>query len=319
MILITRKIILTILLFFFFFLTVVSVSFAYNASDCLGQLDSSYDCVFTKGLAQNNSDGGNRGFDSLQKTIIDTTNNRLFVSDAGNNRVLVFNLDASNNLIDRVADFVIGQPNFTTKIADTTQNSLNNNAGLFYDSTNNRLFVSDAGNNRVLVFDTATINNGENAINVLGQTDFTSNTAAVTQSGMSSPGDIVFDSANNRLFVADQIVHRILVFDVTSITNGENAINVLGQANFTSSTVANTQAGLDNPSGISLDSTNNRLFVADTTNSRVIVYDVVSITDGENAIQVLGQTDFTTKTQRTTQAGLRLPRGVEFDSTNIFF
>src|SRR3989344_357472 len=118
MILITRKIILTILLFFFFFLTVVSVSFAYNASDCLGQLDSSYDCVFTKGLAQNNSDGGNRGFDSLQKTIIDTTNNRLFVSDAGNNRVLVFNLDASNNLIDRVADFVIGQPNFTTKIAD---------------------------------------------------------------------------------------------------------------------------------------------------------------------------------------------------------
>jgi hypothetical protein len=35
------------------------------------------------------------------------------------------------------------------------------------------------------------------------------------------------------------------------------------------------------------------MYVADTGNNRVIIYDVSSITDGENAIHVAGQSDFT--------------------------
>ena len=50
--------------------------------------------------------------------------------------------------------------------------------------------------------------------------------------------DVAIDTAGQRLFVSDgqgSGNHRVLVYDVASITNGENAVNVLGQADFTSS------------------------------------------------------------------------------------
>ena len=49
-----------------------------------------------------------------------------------------------------------------------------------------------------------------------------------------SPRGLIYDPAGNRLFVADFSNNRVMLFDVASITNGENAVNVLGQANFTS-------------------------------------------------------------------------------------
>src|SRR3989344_4324359 len=183
---------------------------AFNASDCLGQLDSSNACVYTRSLANNNS--GDRGLNGVRHSEIDAVNHRLFVSDFENNRVLVFNLDASNNLIDRVADNVLGQPNFTTTTAAVTQSKMTQPLGLAYDATNNRLFVANQLNNRVLVFDVASITNGEAAVNVLGQTDFISSTVAVTQSGLSTPNDVAYDSVNDRLFVADMGASRVVVY-----------------------------------------------------------------------------------------------------------
>src|SRR3989344_6576741 len=101
---------------------------AFNASDCLGQLDSSNACVYTKGLTNNSS--GNRGLNGVRYSEIDIVNHRLFVSDQLNNRVLIYNLDSSNNLIDRVADKVLGQPNFTTNIPAVTQNGMTQPLGL---------------------------------------------------------------------------------------------------------------------------------------------------------------------------------------------
>jgi hypothetical protein len=48
---------------------------------------------------------------------IDTVGHRLFVVDTSNNRVLVYNLSASNVLLDKTPDFVLGQPDFRSRLS----------------------------------------------------------------------------------------------------------------------------------------------------------------------------------------------------------
>ena len=72
---------------------------------------------------------------------------KLIVSDRNNNRVMIWNSVPSTNGAN--ADVVIGQPNFTSKSAGTTETSLNEPEGIWSDGT--RLVVADEANNRVLI------------------------------------------------------------------------------------------------------------------------------------------------------------------------
>jgi hypothetical protein len=298
---------------------VVAIADGANAIDLIGQYTTTagFTPNYTQATANNNNGSvyalGLRGPASF---VIDEVNHRAFVGETSNNRILVFNLDANNNLIDKTPDFVLGQPNFTTSALATTQAGLRGPIYLAYDAVNQRLFASQLLNNRISVFDVASITNGENAINVLGQTSFTTSTAATTQAGLSGPGGVAYDATNNRLFVAEASNRRVVVYDVTTITNGENAINVLGQANFTSSLLGPTQAILGITYDVAYDAANNRLFVADNGYPRVMVFDVATITNGENAINVLGQANFTSSTAATTQTGMDDPQGIAYDAIN---
>ncbi len=242
-----------------------------------------------------------------------TTNNRLYVSDTSNNRVLVYNLSTTGALLDRIPDYVLGQPHFSINSSNYSQSFLTP-TGL--EVNGNTLFVSDTGHNRVLVFDVTTIANGESPTNVLGQPDISSPSSATTQSGLSSPYGLAYAAGTQYLYVAALGSNRVVVYDVASITDGENAINVLGQSTFTASTAATTQAGMNAPYGVAYDSADSYLFVAQSTGNRVTVYDVASIADGENAINVLGQATFTTSTVGNTQTGMNAPRGITYDTTS---
>ncbi|MCB0522250.1 MAG: DNRLRE domain-containing protein [Saprospiraceae bacterium] len=292
-----------------------------NATDLLGQYTTTagFTNNYTQATANNNNGSVYAlGFSTPRKVLIDVVDHRMFVADFTNNRVVVYNLNASNVLVDKTPDFVLGQSSFTTSTAATTQAGLNGPNDLAYDGQNKRLFVIETNNNRVTVFDVATITNGEAAINVLGQANFTTNTSATTQAGLNFPTGIAYDAANQRLFVADQINNRVTVFDVATITNGEAAINVLGQANFTTNTAATTQARLNIPNTLAYDPTNQRLFVSDYSNNRVLVFDVASITNGETAINVLGQANFTTGSAATTQSRMSNPFGVAYANDVLF-
>ncbi len=92
------------------------------------------------------------------------------------------------------------------------------------------------------------------------------------------------------MFTVDSTANRLLVFDVASITDGEAAINVLGQADFTSNgsdygggLVSDGKGGFiqtpgatgfNQPYASSFDSTNERLFVSDVINNRILVFDL---------------------------------------------
>ena len=112
--------------------------------------------------------------------------------------------------------------------------------GIAIDERGRRAFVSDGGNNRVLVFDIAKarLQNGADALAVLGQSSFTSREIELSDEGMSSPGHLAYDPDHDRLFVVDSLHHRVLVFDVApeNLSNGMAASRVIGQPDFVTTT-----------------------------------------------------------------------------------
>jgi len=250
---------------------------------------------------------------------MDETNHRLFVSEAYNERVLVYNLDADNELIDTTANFVIGQPDFTSNATATTQNGFNlDDGGLVFDDANNRLFVSDESNCRVMVFDTTTITNGMNASNVIGQPDFTTGTCSIAASTLEDPeSTLSYDAARQYLFVPQYVSSRVLVFDVNTITNGEAAIFVIGQDDFTSSTNDTTATRMKlEYVGSAFDPATNYLYISDSNNNRVLVFDTTTITNGMAASYVLGQTNFTNDTSGLSVNQLDAPEALAIDAVN---
>jgi streptogramin lyase len=106
----------------------------------------------------------------------------LWVGDTENSRVLQYLPPFATGMS---ASLVIGQPDFVTAGANTTQNGLSGSFGLDFDSRGN-LAIADYGNNRTLAFKPP-FTTGQLAAGVLGQPDFVTNTATTTAVGQSGP------------------------------------------------------------------------------------------------------------------------------------
>ncbi|OGJ54033.1 hypothetical protein A2880_02170, partial [Candidatus Peribacteria bacterium RIFCSPHIGHO2_01_FULL_49_38] len=255
----------------------------------------------------------------------------VIVADSGNNRVLIFDL-TSNPLsepgTDNPAQYVLGQTDFGSKTTGNALNQMNNPRGVGFDDSIN-LYVVDTGNNRVLGFNGIPGANNANAQYVLGQTGPGQSSPSVSATGMNAPEDVtggMNDAWTHRIFIADTGNNRVMVFNTSDITeHGVAAAAVLGQPDKDSSDAATSQAGMDTPRGVHYlydDGDNNlpgHLYVADTENNRVLVYDLYTgaISDGQDAVGVFGQPDFTSKNFAWGQDGLRGPTGVAGEHTDV--
>ena len=244
---------------------------------------------------------------------IDVANGKMYIADEQNHRILRYAYPITSD--QQAADLVFGQADFTSSSPNTTQNTFNSPRGIAVDNTG-RLWVGDGINSRVVWFNAAHTlsSNQPNADGVLGQLDFTSTTSARTQSGMSSNVEAVSIDNSGTLWVVDRVNHRALRFDnAASKANGANADGVLGQADFTSSSVIVTQNRMFNPFGAFIDD-NGTLWVADRGNNRVLRFDnAASKANGANTDGVLGQADFTSKSFATTQSEINQPINVAVD------
>jgi DNA-binding beta-propeller fold protein YncE len=295
------------------------------AQNVLGQLEHSTTPTFSPDLtesafASNNSDViGPLGFDLPGDVGIDYVNHRMFVADSLNNRILVFDLNENNEIINYEADYVLGQSDFSTNNVDTTIVNLNTPIYLAVDQDNERLFVSDTNNNRILVFDISIISSGLPAENVLGQIDFETADGQLKDNGLNQPLGIALNSGGTNLFVSDSQNNRVMVFDVTEILNGEPAVNVLGQTGgFEAGASGSGDTFLNTPYDLAYESSTNSLFVADSQNNRVMVFDVSSIADGEPAVNVLGQSDFGATSGGVGSFGLNVPQGLEVGGGSLY-
>jgi sugar lactone lactonase YvrE len=268
-----------------------------------------------RNFTSNTADTTQSGMDEPEFVFVDGSG-RLWVADYGNNRVLRFD-HASTILSGAPANAVLGQPNFSSSGYATTQNGMYYPAGVFLDSSG-RLWVADYYNNRVLRFDNAASKaNGAKADGVLGQPDFTSNGYATTQSSMNDPWSVAVDGSG-RLWVSDESNSRVLRFDnAASKANGAKADGVLGQPDFTSNGYVTSQSGMSYQSGVAVDNSSGRLYVADYYNNRILVFNsAATLANGAKASYVLGQTNFTTRTPGTSATTLDSVYSVFFDQTS---
>jgi len=222
---------------------------------------------------------------------VDSTG-RLWVADRANHRVLWFNAAYAIGANQPDADGVLGQPDFVTNAAATTVNGMNGPWDMAADNAGT-IFVADMANNRVLRFDNAAGKaNGADADGVLGQPDFVSNGAALSQSGMDWPRGVCLFYTS--LFVADRTNARVLRFDnAVGKADGADADGVLGQPDFITNTKTVTQSGMDASSRVVVDGSG-RLYVSDGwINDRILIFnDAVNKANGADADNVLGQADF---------------------------
>ena len=223
----------------------------------------------------------------------------LFVADSGNNRVLAF----TNPVKGCVASFpCVGGP--ATRVFGQSESFFGSdcNGGLTPSATTlcepigvaldslSDLYVGDFGNNRVLEFKNPLSGSmvggaGDDiADHVLGQPDFTSNTAnngGISNTSLFGPEGLTLDSADN-LFVADIGNSRVLEYDKPFPTGASvpiainlGADRVFGQGDDFTTRVGNkggiSAASLESPSDVTLDSAGN-VYIVDAGNNRVLEF-----------------------------------------------
>jgi uncharacterized protein (TIGR03437 family) len=259
-----------------------------GADRVLGQLDFSYNSQNLiegreVGFAPNANSclvNGALAFPSGGSALIDSSSNppRLYVSDPLNNRVLGF-ADYRKVNAGMKADLVIGQPDLVTGMinypssnpSQTSNEGLWSPEGLAVDANGN-LYVADACNGRVLRFPTP-FNQPPGAVQqanlVLGQTSFFGQPIKdLSRQTMRSAFGVAFTAAGH-LVVSDALANRVLFFEKPAggdFQSGQPAANIIGQADFVSSSTA----VFSFPLLIALDPSD-QLYVADAAHNRIAV------------------------------------------------
>ena len=240
----------------------------------------------------------------------------LYVSDSFNHRVLEYNAPLTSGM---AASMVFGQGgSFTTNVSNNggiSANSLFWPEGIALDAQGN-LYVADQYNNRVLEYDTP-LTTDTTADLVIGQPDFTTSDSNTTRKGLALPTGVAVDHRGN-LYVADSMHSRALEYDAP-LTNEPAADRVFGQPDFTSNLPNNgglSASSLYDPSGVALDARED-LYVADTANHRVLVYEHPLASDAV-ADRVFGQPDFNSNAPNNglnpSASGLNNPSALTVDA-----
>lgn len=239
---------------------------------------------FTSGSANNPSLSGS----TLSTTVgVSTDSNRLWVSDSGNARVLQWNSFPAVN--GQSASIAIGQPNLISSGGSTTQSGLDVGGG-FIARAGTKLVVSDGSNNRVLIWSSVPTTSGQPADIVLGQQSFTTKVSGNSASSLEGPTGVWTDGT--KLIVADRFNNRVLIWNSFPTSNGAPADVVLGASGFgmTPSNTPPTASSFKAPYGVFVHA--NRLFVADSGNQRVLIWNTIPTANNAPADVVLGQTAF---------------------------
>src|SRR6185369_13453390 len=107
-----------------------------------------------------------------------------------------------------------------------------------------RIYVTEHLNHRVMVFnEAASLGNGAEASNVLGQTNFTTgtpNTVGLSGATLNYPFKVFYDSTSDVLWVADTYNHRVLMYGTPVDTIAPSVLlSVRADANPTNATDVN--------------------------------------------------------------------------------
>ena len=184
-------------------------------TDSISVFDSTGDFMF-----EFDSFNGNDDFKNPTNMIIDNSNQILYVSDSGNDRIVIFELVTGTTCpsgTDEAVDGVCFVEEFGT--TGTDDGEFDDPAGLAYDTANDLLYVADSDNDRIQVFEIVDGNTCPS-----GTDEIINGVCFVEEFGTSGTGDgqfdtpigIALDTINDLLVVADSDNDRIQVFELNS-------------------------------------------------------------------------------------------------------
>ncbi len=290
--------------------------------------------------------------DTLRNPLGVAYNGRvLAVADTDNNRVLIWRSLPTVN--QQPADLVVGQKDFTSSAPGLSETALRGPTGLFLDESDG-LWVADTGNDRVLYFGEIT-QNGQPAKLVLGQPNFTTDQQRSRFPEYLSSADSMLAPSSvwvgaGKVIVADLGLSRVLIWNSIPASNGQAASVVVGQPDFshpefkTGGTPTNRllcpsngtgedsnptypdrcAATLDMPRAVLSDG--RRLFVADSGNDRVLIWNEIPAQNGTPADIVLGQLNF--ELNQSSDSGeprrvastdsFKTPTALAYDGLNLY-
>lgn len=206
---------------------------------------------------------------------------KLFVADTGNRRVLVWNELPSEN--GQPADLVLGQPDMFSRNENGGGTASASSMRWCHDITfwGENLVVSDAGNNRVMIWDGMPIENNTPCTVVLGQKsfDFVELNQGVyfpNASSLSMPYGV--DAVGDWLIVADTANSRLLGWkNSKSILSlyGADADGLIGQKDFKSKS-ENGDFGLPKRNSVNwcygIKICGNTAVISDSGNNRILLW-----------------------------------------------
>ncbi len=250
----------------------------------IGQPDAS---SAKRGLGPNRMGG-------IANAVLDEENQRSFVADVPNNRIMIFDVHPDRLSNDPSAYDVIGQDDFESRDPGLGPDKFTRPSSLAYDPENERLFVSDRGNNRVLIFDADPENfeGFDAAVAVMGQPDFVSREPRQSLDEFKAE-NIAYDWTNQRLFVSEDLEHRIMVYDAHPDRVGglTKALAVIGQPDAFSTQPAVSDTRIAMPR-ITVDSAREKLYISEgyPAGNRITVWDISSanLRTGMSALDVIG-------------------------------
>ncbi len=246
---------------------------------------------------------------------------KFYTADRSNHRILIFNTLPTAN--GTAANVVVGQTAMNNSNANqggtASSTTLNWPPGVNVQGT--RLFISDNSNNRLLIYNPIPTANNTAANVVVGQPDMTTTSGGTTSQKMTTPHLACSDGT--RLIVPEWDNNRVLIFNTIPTANNATANVVVGQPDMTSNIANNGGLGADtlyHPSAAWTDGI--RLFISDSDNNRVLIYNTIPTSNGASADVVVGQTNMTSNGANqggaTRAYTLSHPYGVYSDGTRLF-
>ncbi len=262
----------------------------FQAADVvIGQADFS---------GQDDNQGGSAGGNTLAQPYGNpgVADGVLYLPDTGNNRLLGFDAFPVDN--NSYADFVLGQPDFTTNNSGVSSTNFWGPQSVAFDS--GKMFLSSYESSRILIWNTTPTSTGIAADVVLGQSDFVSSNATPCSASGISGADAIW-AVNDKLIMADYDYNRVLIWNTIPSTNTMPADVVLGQQDFThcAANDADNDGVTDSPGAQTLYSPSavwsdgSRLVVLDVGNNRALIWNTFPTSNFTAADVVLGQSNFT--------------------------
>lgn len=175
--------------------------------------------------------------------------------------------------------------------------------GLTVDNT--AIYVSDSKGNRILVYDRKTFTSKQKPDFILGQNNFATTTSGSSPNQLNYPGQVSSDGKH--LAVADTNNRRINIWDLPIRENGQQP-SVIWDSNSANGFSLYT---FNLPKGVFIY--DERLFVSDTGNNRVLIWSKLPRNNQDKPDIVLGQKDFYSRKPSNARDGLFSPVYLAFD------